>query len=178
MANQPQRQVFPAMMFSGLRGHIFVSVPLLLYVLSSIDGRIVFYVLLFSFQVYVCVLVCLALFAHEEITSSLIIRLLRLFSVLCWGGICFMVYALIGSVVYTRYLQNVPPATKPRTVAVAAAEPGGAAEGMKNHPGPVGSAPATAFHPDSGTHNLTIPWQEKPNGTLSDAARPGGAGIG
>jgi len=130
--NQPQRQLFPAILFAGLRGHIFVSVPLLLYVLSTIDGRIVFYVLLCSFQFYVCALVCLALFIHEEITSSLIIALLRLCSVLCWGGICFMVYALIGSVVYARLQRDFPPpgGTRPITVAFAprAAVPGGTAK--------------------------------------------------
>lgn len=97
-----RREVFPSLLFTGLLGHIFVSVPLLLYVLSTIDGRIVFYVLLFSFQLFVCTLVCLALFVHEEAISPLFIRLLRLFSVFCWGGICFMVYVLVGSIVYAR----------------------------------------------------------------------------
>lgn len=97
-----RREVFPSPLFTGLLGHIFVSVPLLLYVLSTIDGRIVFYVLFFSFQLYVCTLVCLALLIHEEAISPLVIRLLRLFSVFCWGGICFMVYALVGSIVFTR----------------------------------------------------------------------------
>lgn len=97
-----RREVFPSSLFTGLLGHIFVSVPLLLCVLSAIDGRIVFYVLFFSFQLYVCTLVCLALFIHEETISPLVIRLLRLFNVFCWGGICFLVYALVGSIVFTR----------------------------------------------------------------------------
>lgn len=109
-----RREVFPSPLFTGLLGHIFVSVPLLLYVLSTIDGRIVFYVLFFSFQLYVCTLVCLALLIHEEAISPLVIRLLRLFSVFCWGGICFMVYALVGAIVFAR-IQRGPfhPKTSP-----------------------------------------------------------------
>jgi len=103
-----EQEVFPAILFAGLKRHIFVSVPLLLYLLASVDGRIVFYVLLFSFQLFICTLIGLALFAHEEVTSRLVICLLRLFSVLCWGGLCFMLYALIGSIVYTRIQQNRP----------------------------------------------------------------------
>lgn len=117
--NIQRRGFFPSILFAGLQGHIFVTVPLLLYVLSTIDGRIVFYVLLISFQLYVCILIGLALFIHEEIVSSLVIRLMRLSSAFCWGGICFMVYALIGSVVYAR-IQREPSRPKaPPAVAVA-----------------------------------------------------------
>lgn len=114
-----RREVFPSLLFTGLLGHIFVSVPLLLYVLSTIDGRIVFYVLLFSFQLFVCTLVCLALFVHEEAISPLFIRLLRLFSVFCWGGICFMVYVLVGSIVYARMERGHPHPKSPPAIPMA-----------------------------------------------------------
>jgi len=119
----PEREVFPAILFAGLKRHIFVSVPLLLYLLASIDGRIVFYVLLLSFQLFICTLIGLALFAHEEVTSRVIIWLLRLFSVLCWGGLCFMFYALVGSIVYTRMQQNRPLYESPAAVYTADASP-------------------------------------------------------
>lgn len=122
--NRRRREVSPSSLFAGLLGHIFVSVPLLLYVLSSIDGRIVFYVLFFSFQLYVCTLVCLALLSHEEVIAPLVIRLLRLFSVFCWGGICFMVYALVGSIVFARIQRGPfhPPKTSPAITAARTVE--------------------------------------------------------
>jgi len=118
-----EREVFPTILFAGLKRHIFVSVPLVLYLLASIDGRIVFYVLLLSFQLFICTLIGLALFAHEEVTSLLVICLLRLFSVFCWGGLCFMLYALIGSVVYTKLQQIRPPRNNAAVVYTAGASP-------------------------------------------------------
>jgi len=111
-----ERKVFPAILFAGLKRHIFVSVPLLLYLLASIDGRLVFYVLLISFQLFICTLMGLAFFVHEEVTSRPILWMLRLFSVLCWGGLCFMLYALVGSIVYTRIQQNRPRYEGPAAV--------------------------------------------------------------
>jgi hypothetical protein len=116
-----RREAFPSILFAGLLGHIFVSVPLLLYVLSTIDGRIVFYVLLVSFQLYVCSLVCLALYIRDEVIPPLAISFLRLFSIFCWGGICFMIYALVGSIIIARtqrepsQLKTSPASTTART---------------------------------------------------------------
>lgn len=102
-------RVVTTYLFAGLKGHIFVSVPLLLYLLSAVSGKIVFFFLFFAFQLHTFVLLSAAFFFPRSDPSPLWTRCIRCVVALSWGGICFLVYAMLGSLLYA----SLPRPTKP-----------------------------------------------------------------
>jgi hypothetical protein len=95
----------PALYFVGSKIHIFATVPLLLFLLSSVSGKCVFYVLLGALQLYVAALICLALFFDETQPLAFLVGLVRFAGSLAWGGLCFILYALVVSIIYAACLK-------------------------------------------------------------------------
>lgn len=146
---QSQKTAVSTFMFGGLKKHIFLSVPLLLYVLSDIDARLVGYALLVSLLVYVSLLIALSLFLEEQGISLLQARIIRFVSALAWGGICFLAYATIGVFVYVYLWPDVPKRPPPQNYAESRWEAPSGWAVMEQSGGydPEGEADKTVEHP-------------------------------